>query len=199
LPRLPNPRPPGKTPKGSSLRPHPFTALVKETEDALRDYLQRLAKRWGLDRGDAEACAQEAYLRLFQGNKDFDSLDHALNWLKKVGRHHLYDTWKEKKRQGFSLDGPPADDEERSAREPADQRAEARAQAEERERKKRELEQAVGQLAEEERELIRRKYIDGCTAEEIAAEQGTTRLAVQMRLQRIREKLRSLVKDSGPF
>jgi len=53
------------------------------------------------------------------------------------------------------------------------------------------LESAMAMLGEADRALLHRKYSDGCTAQQIAAECGSSEGAVESRLVRIRRELRA--------
>jgi RNA polymerase sigma factor (sigma-70 family) len=55
------------------------------------------------------------------------------------------------------------------------------------------LEEALGQLAEDEAALLRHKYCDGWTTQDLATELGTTSKAVENRLARLRERLRDIL------
>lgn len=55
------------------------------------------------------------------------------------------------------------------------------------------LEEALSKLAEDESVLLRRKYCDGWSTRDLAAELGTTPKAVESRLGRLRERLRNLL------
>jgi len=53
--------------------------------------------------------------------------------------------------------------------------------------------EALAKLPAEDAALLRRKYCDGCTTEELATELGTTAKAIEHRLARLRERLREII------
>ena len=53
--------------------------------------------------------------------------------------------------------------------------------------------EALAKLSEEDAALLRRKYCEGRTAEELAAELGTTSKVVERRLARLRAQLREII------
>jgi RNA polymerase sigma-70 factor (ECF subfamily) len=52
------------------------------------------------------------------------------------------------------------------------------------------MSQGLERLPEEDRELLKRKYLEGESVREIAASQGVTEKAIESRLSRVREKLK---------
>lgn len=55
------------------------------------------------------------------------------------------------------------------------------------------LQEALGKLAEDEATLLRRKYCEGWSTDDLAVELGTTPKAVENRLARLRERLREII------
>lgn len=55
------------------------------------------------------------------------------------------------------------------------------------------LEDALGKLSGDESALLRRKYCDGWSTQDLATELGTTPKAVESRLARLRERLRDIL------
>lgn len=55
------------------------------------------------------------------------------------------------------------------------------------------LEEALDNLSRDEAVLLRRKYCDGWSTQDLAAELGTTPKAVESRLARLRERLREII------
>ena len=55
------------------------------------------------------------------------------------------------------------------------------------------LEAAMGELSGDDTALLRRKYWDGWTTQDLAVELGTTTKAVENRLARLRERLRDII------
>jgi RNA polymerase sigma factor (sigma-70 family) len=55
------------------------------------------------------------------------------------------------------------------------------------------VEEALGRLPGDEADLLRRKYCDGWSTQELAADLGTTPKAVENRLARLRGRLREII------
>ncbi len=55
------------------------------------------------------------------------------------------------------------------------------------------VEEALGKLPGDEAALLRRKYCDGWSTQELAADLGTTPKAIENRLARLRERLRQII------
>ena len=55
------------------------------------------------------------------------------------------------------------------------------------------MEEALGKLPGDEAALLRRKYCDGWSTQELASDLGTTPKSIENRLARLRERLRSII------
>ena len=126
---------------------------------------------------DADDAVQEVFLRLYQRAEPFDSPEHLRRWLLRVTLNYCRDVLKSPwRRRRVSLESLPEL--------PAFQREEERV-----------LYQTVMSLPEKYRTAVYLHYVEGYTAEEIAALLGCPRSTVLSRLMRARKLLRDMLKE----
>lgn len=161
--------------------------LVRCEDAAWRDFhggyfarLKAQAMARGVAEGDAAEVVQRVYLRIlrhvkvFQADADFDA------WLSCLVRCESIDasrranrrTWLGERFQQWQELRCPG-----SVSEVAD------------------LESAMNQLEQGERDLLVRHYVEGWTQEDLAREHATTPKAVESKLARLRRRLRGLLED----
>ncbi|MCW1921449.1 sigma-70 family RNA polymerase sigma factor [Luteolibacter arcticus] len=167
--------------------PQLTSGLVRCEEAAWRDfhggYFSRLkaqAMARGVAESDAAEVVQRVYLRIlrhvkvFQADTDFDAWLSCLVRCESIdaGRRANRRTWMGERFQQWQELRRPG-----SVAEGLD------------------LESAMNQLEQCERELLVRHYVEGWSQEELAREQATTPKAVESKLARLRRRLRVLLEN----
>lgn len=164
-------------------------AIARGDEQAFRtlydhyhDRLLRLALVLG--RGDeslAQDLVQTVFVTAAKKLRRVDGEEHLWNWLAQVARQTSAKAWRKQQRD-------PAMAHAETLTEDCAANAEPDSFLEEK------LDAALKLLDGEEQQLIRIFYFDRLSHKEIAGQLGTTPKAVSSRLERVREKLRSLMK-----
>ena len=169
------------------------TRLLAEGDDAAwrwfheRYYLPLLryaAHRSG-DASAADEIVQHAYLRIARHAKPFAAEPEFWGWLCCIVRCAGLDHARHITRRSALLEkfahwrASHADDE--AAWHPSNNHTLALA------------DEALAKLPDEDSALLRRKYCDGSTTDELADELGTTSKAIEHRLARLRERLREII------
>jgi RNA polymerase sigma-70 factor (ECF subfamily) len=164
------------------------SAIGRGDEAAFRTLYERYHARLFrlalvLSHGD-ESLSQDAVQSVFVAAarklRHADGEEHLWNWLARVARQHLAKSWREHQR------GPKIVTLETLPDAPA--LAEPDSVLEE------VLDAALNAIDAEDRQLIEYFYFDRLSQKEIATHLGTTPKAVSSRLERAREKLRTLIK-----
>lgn len=130
-----------------------------------------------------EMAAEVVQMAFIQAYKQLDSWrgENFGAWVTIIANHiALRLLEKEKRRQT-----EPLDEDTDTSDEPYDEQKEQRLQS---------LEQAVGQLPEQERMIIQMHYYDGVPLAEIADRLSQTENNIKVRVFRIREKLKKMIK-----
>ncbi|MGC8641789.1 MAG: sigma-70 family RNA polymerase sigma factor [Isosphaeraceae bacterium] len=155
----------------------------------VEDRLRRLASRWGLRTCDGDDCAQEALLALLARHRDWSPDDpRTWLWLRRVLRHKVMDVYRRAHRQrGVPLD-ESAPTSATAARAPDSQDADP-GPAEM--RKLSELDAALSELGEENRDILVMHAGRGLTFAEIADMLGLTAERVEWRYWRALRHVRS--------
>jgi RNA polymerase sigma factor (sigma-70 family) len=137
-----------------------------------------------LGRGD-EAMAQDLVQLVFvtaaKKLKRIESEEHLWNWLARVARQHSMKIWRARERDPAMAHAEALTDDWPAAAESDSFLEEV-------------LDRALKALDTDEQQIVRIFYFDRLSQKEIAAQLGTTPKAVSSRLERAREKLRSLIK-----
>lgn len=150
--------------------------------DRYHDRLHRLALVLG--RGDeslAQELVQSVFLMAAKKLRRVDSEEHLWNWLAQVARQTSAKAWRKRQRDPAMLHAEALTEDCPANIEP-DSFLEEK------------LDVALKLLDGDEQQLVRIFYFDRLSHREIADQLGTTPKAVSSRLERVREKLRSLMK-----
>ncbi|HEX9969038.1 MAG TPA: sigma-70 family RNA polymerase sigma factor, partial [Acidimicrobiales bacterium] len=149
--------------------------------------LVRLCRSHLRGRGDAEAVAQEAFVRAWGAWRSYAPDRPFWPWLATIGRRLCINEVDSELRRACRLDraslldGPPAEDDTSEAM--------ARQSA---------VDEVLGQLSERQRRLLILRYFEGWSYDEIAAFHGVTRESVRAGLKRARATFRRIY-DTGPW
>lgn len=155
-------------------------SAFQELYDRYNDRLFRLVVV--LSRGDeptARDVVQSAMLTAAGKLKPLDSEDHLWHWLARVDRQHLIKAWRERGRAPVLVSLSELTETVQTV-EPDDVLEEK-------------LDTALLSLEKSDRQALEWFYFDGLSQKEIAERLGTTTKSVSSRLERAREKLRSLL------
>ncbi|HSS22475.1 MAG TPA: RNA polymerase sigma factor [Pyrinomonadaceae bacterium] len=146
-----------------------ISAIVAEERSRLRNFIRRRV----LDDADVEDIVQEVFYELVQANRLLMPIDHVTGWLFRVARNRITDLFRKKKPERFSetiaadesgellqiedlLPSPDAGPEARYVRGVLLE----------------ELELALDELPEEQREVFIAHEIEGRSFKELAGESG---------------------------
>ena len=140
------------------------------------DMVYRIALNWFRHPSDAEDAAQEAMLRLWRTDTDFQSEEHLRRWLVKVTVNECkrisLRPWRSRSEALEDCDGPVFED-----------------------REKRELYEAVMELPGKYRVPLYLYYYEGYAVNEVGELLGLRPSTVQTRLARGREKLKKMLTE----
>src|SRR6516164_7302455 len=147
-----------------------ITDVVKREQSRLRNFIRRRVP----DPGDAEDVLQDVFYELVEANRLLMPIDHITGWLFQVARNRITDLFRKKKPENFSdvavageddtllleelLPSPDAGPDELYARSVLLD----------------ELEGALDELPEEQREVFIGHEIEGLSFKEMAAETGVS-------------------------
>jgi RNA polymerase sigma-70 factor (ECF subfamily) len=133
----------------------------------------------------ARDALQETFVRVARHARRFDDEQAFWDWLAVLGRSAVADGGRKQSRYRRLLAVFRQEPQPPAPTAPRDEEPVFGA-----------LESAMTRLDEADRALLRRKYSEGCTAQQIAAEAGLTEGAVESRLVRVRRELRGhILKD----
>lgn len=163
-------------------------AIARGDEAAFRTLYERYHSRlfrlaFVLGRGDeslAQDTVQSVFIIAARKLRRADSQEHLWNWLARVARQQLAKTWRQRQRGPCILTVEALPDYPEPTQPDA-----ALEQV---------LDSALNVMDPGERQLIEAFYFDRRSQKELAEQLGTTPKAVSSRLERTREKLRSLIK-----
>lgn len=157
-----------------------FGDLVERHEDAVVNYLTRLTR----DRGRAEELAQEAFLRLYQKASRYEERGHLLSYLLRIATNLLRSEQRRAQRwrallpiAASNAEPPP----------PSPQRRALSAEA------TRVVDEALEKLPLRYRAPVVLRDIEGLSYKEIAAALGCREGTVKSRINRGRERLKTLL------
>jgi RNA polymerase sigma-70 factor (ECF subfamily) len=151
--------------------------IYKETIHPLYGYM---AKRTGGNRELTEDIVQESYLRALNNWKIKTLPDSPLAWLQRVARNILIDFLRQKKWISIvNLDTDPVDVEDKSVDHI----------------KSLETFLAISSLGQKKAGILEAFYYDGMSIREIASEMNISERAVEGKLRRARQSLRSLLPE----
>ncbi len=156
--------------------------------DAFNQFYARYAHRlvrylFAIVQGDETVAAdalQEAMLRIIRGLKPMETEEQLWNWIAKVGRSALFDLLRSDQRYRELLAKLPEPD--------GPDRSERQLRAA--------LQDVLAELASDDRALIEAYYFKKRNQTEIAEELGSTRKAVESRLARLRDRMRTALQEA---
>jgi len=146
-----------------------ITEVVKQEQPRLRNFIRRRVP----DEFEAEDVLQDVFFRLVEANRLLMPIDHVTGWLFQVARNRITDLFRKKKPESFSdvagtedgtllleelLPSPDAGPDELYARSVLLD----------------ELEDALEELPEEQREVFIGHEVEGRSFKEMAAETGVS-------------------------
>jgi len=148
-----------------------ISEVVKREQSRLRNFIRRRVA----DRLDAEDILQEVFYELVEANRLLMPIEHVTSWLFRVARNRITDLFRKKKPERFS-DASMANDDEESLRledllpspDAGPDALYARSMLLD------ELELAIDELSDEQREVFVGHELEGRTFKEMAAETGVS-------------------------
>jgi RNA polymerase sigma factor (sigma-70 family) len=170
--------------------------LVKREQPRLRNFIRRRVP----DPRDVEDILQDVFYQLVEANRLLMPIDHVTGWLFRVARNRITDLFRKKKPESFSNAAVADDDNELLRWEDLLPSPDAGPDAlYARNVLLDELEAAMDELPEEQREVLIAHELEGRSFKEMAAETG---LSVNTLLSRkryavlhLRERLRSIYEE----
>lgn len=165
------------------------TAIARGDESAFRALYDRYHQRLFrfalvLGRGDeslAHDTVQAVFVTAAKKLRRADSEEHLWNWLARVARQELAKAWRKRRRDTVMVSVEVLPEDCPATAEPDSFLEEV-------------LEGALKAMEVDERHILHAFYFDRLSQKEIAEQLDTTPKAVSSRLERAREKLRSLIK-----
>jgi len=169
-----------------------FAALVSAYEGKIYN----LALRYLGNREDAMDASQEVFLRVFRFLPGFQEESGFSTWIYRIGVNVCKDMLAKRAKRGeLSLELPGEEEDYRTA-EVADSRYDPEAIVEQADLRG-SLAEAIGQLPQQQREMIVLRDIQGLSYEEIGQVLSLESGTVKSRLSRARENLRKKLLQSG--
>ena len=169
-----------------------FAALVSAYEGKIYN----LALRYLGNREDAMGASQEVFLRVFRFLPGFQEESGFSTWIYRIGVNVCKDMLAKRAKRGeLSLELPDEEEDYRTA-EVADSRYDPEAIVEQADLRE-SLAEAIGQLPQQQREMIVLRDIQGLSYEEIGQVLSLEAGTVKSRLSRARENLRKKLLQSG--
>ena len=170
-----------------------ITGVLKREQARLRNFIRRRVR----DTGDAEDILQDVFYELVEANRLLMPIEHVTSWLFRVARNRITDLFRKKKPESFS-DAVVADaDGELLQLEDLLPSTDAGPEAlYARQVLLEEVESAIDELPEEQREVFMAHELEGRSFKEIAAETGVSVNTLLSRKRyavlRLRERLQSI-------
>jgi RNA polymerase sigma factor (sigma-70 family) len=170
-----------------------ITEVVKQEQSRLRNFIRRRVP----DEFEAEDVLQDVFYRLVEANRLLMPIDHVTGWLFQVARNRITDLFRKKKPENFS-DAAVANADEEALRledflpspEAGPDALYARSVLLD------ELEDALDELPEEQREVFVGHEIEGKSFKEMSAETGASVNTLLARkryaVMRLRERLQRI-------
>ena len=170
-----------------------ISETVKREQSRLRNFIRRRVA----DRRDAEDILQDVFYELVEANRLLMPIDHVTGWLFRVARNRIIDLFRKKRPESFSDVAVANEDGELLRLEdllPSPDAGPAALYA--RHVLLEELELAIDELPEEQREVFIAHELEGRSFKEIAAETGVSVNTLLSRKRyavlRLRERLQSI-------
>src|SRR5882724_5321146 len=173
-----------------------ISEIVAEQRSRLRNFIRRRVP----DPSDAEDIVQEVFYELVEANRLLMPIEHVTGWLFRVARNRIIDLFRKKKPESFSdtaVERNDDDDDELLRFEDLLPSPDAGPEAlYARNVLLDELESALDELPEEQREVFVAHELEGRTFKEMAAETGVSVNTLLSRKRyavlRLRERLQSI-------
>jgi len=167
--------------------------VVERERSRLRNFIRRRVP----DLRDAEDILQDVFYELVEANRLLMPIEHVSGWLFRVARNRIIDFFRKKKPERFSDAAVADEDDERLQLEEVLPSPDAGPEAlYARKVLLDELELAVGELPEEQREVFVAHEVEGRSFKEIAAETGVSVNTLLSRkryaVRRLRERLQRI-------
>ena len=146
--------------------------VVERERSRLRNFIRRRVR----DTSDAEDILQDVFYELVEANRLLMPIEHVTGWLFRVARNRITDLFRKKKPESFS-ETAVADDDEGDSLDFEDLLPSPDAGPEAlyaRQALLEELEQAVAELPQEQRQVFIAHEVEGRSFKEIAAETGVS-------------------------
>jgi RNA polymerase sigma factor (sigma-70 family) len=151
----------------------PISEVVKREQSRLRNFIRRRVP----DPRDAEDILQDVFYQLVEANRLLMPIEHVTGWLFRVARNRIIDLFRKKRPERFSDTVGPGDEDEDDLRQlenllpspdAGPEALYARAVLLD------ELELAVDELPDEQREVFVAHELEGRSFKEMAAESGVS-------------------------
>jgi len=170
-----------------------ISGVVKREQSRLRNFIRRRVP----DPRDAEDILQDVFSELVEANRLLMPIEHVTGWLFRVARNRITDLFRKKKPQSFSDTAVADEDDELLQVEDLLPSPDAGPEAlYARNVLLEELELAVDELPEEQREVFVAHELEGRSFKEMAAETGVSVNTLLSRKRyavlHLRERLRSI-------
>jgi RNA polymerase sigma factor (sigma-70 family) len=144
---------------------------IKREREKLRNFIRRRVP----DPGDVEDILQDVFYKLVEANRLLMPIDHVTGWLFRVTRNRIADLFRKKKTEGISTNDVVNDSDERLKLEDLLPSPDAGPDAlYMRNLLLDELELAIEELPEEQREVFVAHELEGHSFKQIAAETGVS-------------------------
>jgi RNA polymerase sigma factor (sigma-70 family) len=148
-----------------------ISEVVTREQSRLRNFIRRRVP----DPRDAEDILQDVFYELVEANRLLMPIEHVTGWLFRVARNRITDLFRKKKTESFSDNAVAGEDDERLQLEDLLPSPDAGPEAlYARNVLLDELELAVDELPEEQREVFVAHELDGRSFKEMAAETGVS-------------------------
>jgi RNA polymerase sigma factor (sigma-70 family) len=148
-----------------------ISEVVKREQSRLRNFIRRRVP----DPRDAEDILQDVFYELVEANRLLMPIEHVTGWLFRVARNRITDLFRRKKPESFSYCATGGDDEERLRLEDLLPSPDAGPEAlYARHVLLEELESAVDELPEEQREVFVAHELEGRSFKQMAADTGVS-------------------------
>jgi RNA polymerase sigma factor (sigma-70 family) len=174
-----------------------ISEVVKREQSRLRNFI-----RWRVpDPRDAEDILQDVFYELVEANRLLVPIEHVTGWLFRVARNRITDLFRKKKPEGLEDGALGEEDEERVRWEDLLPSAEAGPEAlYARNVLLDEIDAALEELPEEQREVFMAHELEGRSFKEMAAESGVSVNTLLSRKRyavlHLRERLQSIYEES---
>jgi RNA polymerase sigma factor (sigma-70 family) len=170
-----------------------ISEVVTREQSRLRDFIRRRVP----DLRDAEDILQDVFYELVEANRLLMPIEHVNGWLFRVARNRIIDFFRKKKPERFSDTAAADEDAERLPLEEVLPSPDAGPEAlYARNVLLDELELAIGELPEEQREVFVAHEMEGRSFKEIAAKTGVSVNTLLSRkryaVRRLRERLQRI-------